>query len=240
MYSVAGEAAANAAGMPIEKLVRNRILRPLGLTNTGFTMGEMSDSPNHALPYMAASYEDAVAGRFIELPLDGGAEKSAAAGDMYASVLDLARWGQVIMKEGLYNGKQVLSKEGIAATLTAHTIFTPAIRDPDVGLSVQYGMGWGLGSYKGNNLYQHSKASQRDRLSCRPLSRSVGGLMMGVSTLSFYVLNRWSCLWLHHRLGNLPECRAGGSCLDQLRSDCFAYVRETASGGRNPWSSQVP
>lgn len=187
MYSVAGEAAANAAGMPIEKLVRNRILRPLGLTNTGFTMGEMSKNPNHALPYMAASYEDAVAGRFIELPLDGGAEKSAAAGDMYATVLDLARWGQVVMKEGLHNGKQVLSKEGIAATLTAHTIFTPALRDPDMGLSVQYGMGWGLGSYKGNNFYQHSKASRRDRLSHRSLLRSDVEPMISVSTLAFFM-----------------------------------------------------
>ncbi|KAI9232922.1 MAG: beta-lactamase/transpeptidase-like protein [Podila humilis] len=156
MYSVAGEAAANAAGMPIEKLVRNRIFRPLGLTNTGFTMEEMSKNPNHALPYKAASFEDAVAGRFIELPLDGAIEKDAAAGDMYASVLDLARWGQVVMKEGLHNGKQMLSKEGIAVTLTAHTIMDPVIRDPDFALSSQYGMGWYFDTYKGNNLYRHS------------------------------------------------------------------------------------
>ncbi|KAG0029357.1 hypothetical protein BGZ81_003875 [Podila clonocystis] len=155
MYCVAGEAAANVAGIPIEHLVRDKIFRPLGLSSMGFTMRDMSKSPSHALPYKAASYEDAVAGRFIELPLDGMAEKSAAAGDIYASVLDLARWAQVIMKEGVHNGKQVLSKEGIAATLAAHTIMSPALRDPDVGLSLQYGMGWALGSYKGNNLYQH-------------------------------------------------------------------------------------
>ncbi|KAF9335523.1 hypothetical protein BG006_011294 [Podila minutissima] len=155
MYSVAGEAAANVAGVSIEQLVRDKIFRPLGFSSMGFTMDAMSKSSNHALPYKAASYEDAVAGRFIELPLDGMAEKSAAAGDMYSSVLDLTRWGEAVRKGGVQNGKQVLSKEGIAATLTAHTIFNPALRDPDVGLSVQYGMGWVLGSYKGNNLYEH-------------------------------------------------------------------------------------
>ncbi|KAG0086754.1 hypothetical protein BGZ92_007895 [Podila epicladia] len=156
MYSVAGEAAANVAGAPIEQLVRDKIFKPLGFSSMGFTMDAMSKNSNHALPYKAASYEDAVAGRFIELPLDGMAEKSAAAGDMYATVLDLVRWGNTVMKGGVQNGKQVLSKEGIAATLTAHTILNPALRDPDVGLSVQYGMGWALGSYKGNNLYEHS------------------------------------------------------------------------------------
>ncbi|KAF9203516.1 hypothetical protein BGZ59_001574, partial [Podila verticillata] len=156
MYAVAGEAAARVAGVPLEKLVRDKIFRPLGLSNTGFSMTEMSESSNFALPYQADSYEDAVAGRFVELPLDGGTQKVAAAGDMYSTVLDLARWGHVVMKGGMQNGKQVLSKEGIEATLTAHSIFDPAIRDPDLALSQQYGMGWILNSYKGNNLYEHS------------------------------------------------------------------------------------
>lgn len=123
MYAVAGEAAARVAGVPFETLVRDKIIRPLGLVNTGVTMGEMRKSSNHALPYLAASYEDAVAGRSVELPLDGGAEKTAAAGDMYASVLDLARWGQVVMNGGMQNGKQVLSKEEIEATLTARKLW---------------------------------------------------------------------------------------------------------------------
>lgn len=157
MYAVVGEAAAKVAGMSIEQLVRNKILRPLGLTNTGFTMGELSNSPKFAVPFMADSYRDAVAGRFIELPMDGGTEKTAAAGDMFADVLDLARWGQVIMMGGQQYGKQVLSKDGVDATLTARTIFSPAMRDPDFGLSTQYSMGWLLNSYKGNNFFEHSK-----------------------------------------------------------------------------------
>jgi len=166
MYAVAGEAAANVAGVPIEQLVRNNIFRPLGLTNTGFSMHELSMNPNYALPYTTASFKDAVAGRFIELSLDGASEKYAAAGDMYSSVLDLAQWGQVVMKEGVHNGKQVLSKEGIAATVTAHTIYKGAIRDPDTGLSLLYGMGWTLNTYKGNNFYEHSKMTRGGRVLC--------------------------------------------------------------------------
>ncbi|KAG0094590.1 hypothetical protein BGZ93_007027 [Podila epicladia] len=135
MYAVAGEAAANVAGVTLEQLVHDKVFKPLGLSNTGFSMAEMTKNKNFAMPNYAASYEDAVAGRFIETPLDAPAKMIAAAGDMYATVLDL---------------------EGIAATLTAHTIYNPALRDPDFGLSVQYGMGWFLKAYKGNNFYEHS------------------------------------------------------------------------------------
>lgn len=157
MYAVAGEAAARVAGVPFEKLVRDKIFRPLGLSHTGFSMTEMSENSNFAVPFSANSYEDAKAGRFTELPLDNAVQKVAAAGDIFSSALDLARWGHVIMKGGVLNGKQVLSKEGIEATLSAHTINSPAERDTDFALSVQYGMGWALNSYKGHNFYVHGK-----------------------------------------------------------------------------------
>ncbi|KAF9372319.1 hypothetical protein CPB97_001334, partial [Podila verticillata] len=156
MYGVAGEAAANAAGVPIEQLIHDKILKPLGMSNSGFSNKELSKSSNFAAPFMAESFADATAGRFVQVAMDDGAALSAAAGNMYANVLDLVRWGQVVMSEGKHDGKQVLSKEGIAATLTAHTIFQGAINDPGEGPSVQYGMGWTLRSYKGNALYEHS------------------------------------------------------------------------------------
>ncbi|KAF9335521.1 hypothetical protein BG006_011292 [Podila minutissima] len=159
MYAVAGEAAARVAGVPFEKLVRDKIFRPLGLSQTGFSMAEMSENSNFAVPFSADSYEDAKAGRFTELPLDNAIQKVAAAGDIFSSALDLARWGHAIMKGGVLNGKQVLSKEGIEATLSAHTIYSPAERDPDFALSAQYGMGWVLNSYKGHNLYEHGGRS---------------------------------------------------------------------------------
>ncbi|KAG0086757.1 hypothetical protein BGZ92_007898 [Podila epicladia] len=63
IYCVAGEAAANVAGVSLEQLVCNKIFRPLGF---------LTD-------------------RFIELdPLNDAVEKNAAAGDMYSNVLDLA------------------------------------------------------------------------------------------------------------------------------------------------------
>ncbi|KAF9293181.1 hypothetical protein BGZ74_011828 [Mortierella antarctica] len=82
--------------------------------------------------------------------LDDAVEKSAAAGDMYSNVVDLARWGQVVMKGGTLNGKQVLNKERIEVTLTAHTIYKPANSDLNFGLLIQYSMGGGSYGYVTN------------------------------------------------------------------------------------------
>ncbi|KAF9335527.1 hypothetical protein BG006_011298 [Podila minutissima] len=140
MYCVVGEAAAKVAGIPFTKLVRNKVLKPLGLSNTGFSMSEMAKKPNFAVPFQAASHEDAVADRFTELPLDGASDLSTAAGD--------------ILSEGMVDGKQVLSKAGIAATLTSKTVYAGYVRHPDFAPLAQYIMGWVLNQYKGNNIFE--------------------------------------------------------------------------------------
>ncbi|KAF9419443.1 hypothetical protein BGZ94_009404 [Podila epigama] len=156
MYCVAGEAAANVAKVPYKKLVKNKILKPLNMKKSGFTMGEMSKHANHALPYTAASYQDSVEGRFIEMPLSGIAEKSAPAGDMYSNALDMARWGQTFVSQGKVDGKQVLSQENILTTTSVRSIITPLNPHPSFAPGNFYGMGWILNSYQGHRFYEHT------------------------------------------------------------------------------------
>ncbi|KAF9432547.1 hypothetical protein BGZ76_010643 [Entomortierella beljakovae] len=129
MYGVAGVAAGNVEGVSYEDLVREKVFKPLGLTNTGFTTEEMSKRDNYALPYQAATFEDARNGIFEELPLDNMATACAPSGDIYSNVLDLVRWGQTIMQHGR--------------------------RSADFAPVGGYGMGWGIDSYKGNIMYSH-------------------------------------------------------------------------------------
>ncbi|KAF9170924.1 hypothetical protein BGX20_008345 [Mortierella sp. AD010] len=129
MYAVAGEAAANIAGIPYEDVVREKVLKPLGLTNTGFSPTEMKKrTAAHAMPYNASSYEDAQRGLFQQESLEESYMTFAPAGDMYSNVLDLVRWGRVVMKNGELDGKQILNKESIQETLTARTILQPLRR----------------------------------------------------------------------------------------------------------------
>ncbi|KAG0017324.1 hypothetical protein BGZ80_008404 [Entomortierella chlamydospora] len=151
MTSIAGIAAANAVDMEYEDLVRQKLIKPLGLNNTGFSIKEMSKHRNYAVPYDAASFSDAKSGKFKQLSLESMATGVAApAGGLYSNVLDLVRWGQTIMRYGEQDGNQVLSKDSVIETLSAQSIYSKGRRTPEFSPSLTYGMGWILDSYKGS------------------------------------------------------------------------------------------
>ncbi|KAF8982814.1 hypothetical protein BGZ46_000540 [Entomortierella lignicola] len=155
MYAVAGEAAANVAGVSYEKLVIDKIIDPLGLTNTGFGPIEMSQRSNYAMPYGAASLDDAKNGLYELGYLDEIYMADAPAGDIYSNVLDVVRWGRVIMKHGELDGKQVLNKKSVEKTLRGYTIMERKRRTPEFAPVLTYGLGWNLDSYKGQTVYHH-------------------------------------------------------------------------------------
>ncbi|KAF9343349.1 hypothetical protein BGX26_005878 [Mortierella sp. AD094] len=108
----------------------------------------MGKHNNYALPYTAASYEDAVNGKREQLPLTNMATAVAPSGDMYSNVFDLVRWGQAITHYGKQDGKQILKKDSI-------TEIQKRSKLTNFGPSPSYGMGWAMNSYKGNIVYSH-------------------------------------------------------------------------------------
>ncbi|CAO3566623.1 unnamed protein product [Mortierella alpina] len=156
MYTVAGEAAARVAGMSYEDVVREKVIRPLGLNNTGFSQTEMRDqSPNHAMPFSVRSFEDAQKGDFKAEKMDEVYMTYAPAGDMYSNVLDLVKWGRVVIKGGELDGNQVLNKKSIQETLKPQTIMQGGRRGPEYAPMVNYGLGWCIDSYKGRANHRH-------------------------------------------------------------------------------------
>ncbi|KAF9110887.1 hypothetical protein BGX27_005755 [Mortierella sp. AM989] len=156
MFAVAGEAAANVVNISYEDLVREKVLVPLGLNNSGFSAKEMSQRSNYAMPYEAKSLKDAQNGKFSQLPLDNMATAWAPAGDMYSNVIDLVKWGQTIIHLGEQDGKQVLNKDSITEILSGQSISIKERRTPEFGATAAYGLGWMLDTYKGNIIYHHT------------------------------------------------------------------------------------
>ncbi|KAG0318383.1 hypothetical protein BGZ97_003883 [Linnemannia gamsii] len=155
IYAVAGEAAANVAGMSYADLIKTKVLEPLGLKDAGLSHPEMARKPNYAMPYDAATYEDARNGIYEEGYIDEIPMADAPAGDIYMNVVDLAKWGRVILKEGELDGKQVLNKESVQETLKSHNIVQLPQRRPGLAPTLGYGLGWLLDSYKGHACIQH-------------------------------------------------------------------------------------
>lgn len=79
----------------------------------------------------------------------------APAGDIYMNVVDLAKWGRVILKEGELDGKQVLDKASVQETLKPHNIYSAKARRPELAPTAGYGFGWVLDSYRGHTIMHH-------------------------------------------------------------------------------------
>ncbi|KAF9543600.1 hypothetical protein EC957_000604 [Mortierella hygrophila] len=160
LYAVAGEAAANVAGVSYSELIKNKIFGPLGLRSAGLSHLEMARQSNYAMPYDADSFDDARNGIFEEGFFDPIPMADAPAGDIFMNAMDLAKWGRVILKEGELDGKQVLNKKSIQETLKAQSIVDDDERRPGFSPTLGYGLGWMLDSYKGgsNPGYQSNLA----------------------------------------------------------------------------------
>ncbi|KAF9204891.1 hypothetical protein BGZ59_000807 [Podila verticillata] len=239
-YSIAGEAAANVAGIPYERLVRNKIFRPLGLTHTGFSPIDMGKRPNHAMPFYADSLEDAQAGKFHEGYLDNLIELNAAAGDIYSNVYDLLRWGNTIMKFGELDGKQVLNKEAIEEQLKAHTIYRSVKTLPELAPAANYGFGWFMDSYKGQTVYYHGG----NTLGFSSMIAFFPDSDLVITTLSNVYIAALP-MFLHYYLAdeilNLPRTRdwTGAVALDQAIR-FFNFTAKEALGNFPPRQKNSP
>ncbi|KAF8930772.1 hypothetical protein BGZ47_000397 [Haplosporangium gracile] len=156
IYAVAGEAGAEVAKMTYAELIKAKLLEPLGLKDSGLSLPDMEKLPNFARPYDAATFDDSKKGVYEEGYMDQIHMADAAAGDIYMNVLDLVKWGQVILKEGELDGKQVLNKESVQETLKPHNIMESKARKPDFAPTAGYSFGWILDSYKGHAIVHHS------------------------------------------------------------------------------------
>jgi CubicO group peptidase (beta-lactamase class C family) len=197
-YVAAGLAAGAAAGSSWSALVKARILTPLGMTSTRTT----EDAWNE--PGTARGYSwDEVRKKLEPLALETqgiNIDGLAPAGAISSTVIDMASWIRFLLRQGVHDGKALISPASLAATLT------PQVQ---VGGGGAYGMGWMVRPWRGQRLIVHDGALMG-------FSAVVG--MLPESDLGFVVLaNTQSALPAialqlvpQYLLGELPP-RAGDS-----------------------------
>jgi CubicO group peptidase (beta-lactamase class C family) len=154
MYSGAGYAIELVSGKPWETFVRERILTPLGMTRTTFTIDEMLKTPEPGVPYT----ERRDTTELYRIPYYSDAIGVAPAGAINSSITDVSKWLIALMNDGAVDGRQVLPKAAIKQTLA------PSIALPNTNLEVRgwgeilnaaYGMGRWTASYRGHLIAYH-------------------------------------------------------------------------------------
>ncbi len=142
------------SGRTWEQFVRERILQPLDMKSTGYTIAEMVKGPEHGVGFT----EKRDTFELYQTPYYEDIEGVAPCGAIVSNIDDLSHWLIALMNDGTYRGKQVLPKDVLKQTLQ------PAIGMPNTAaeqrgywevLNSAYGMGRWTASYRGHLIAYH-------------------------------------------------------------------------------------
>lgn len=123
------------SGLPFATFVSQRILEPLGMSDTGFDPA--ADGPE-ALPPLGAfggpglSPEERMP-LFTSLVMPGGG--------LWSTPDDVLRFGRAMLHGGTLDGVQILDNRSVEVMTSSRT---DGLVHPDTGEPVRYGLGWAL------------------------------------------------------------------------------------------------
>ena len=134
-YGVLGVVLARAGGRPLEELLRERVLDPLGMAETDFVAPPGRLPPCYAIGESGlVMFDDASNSRWATAP-----SFPDARGGLVSTAADLLRFASALLNGG--NG--VLTADAVTAMTTDH--LTPQQRRSPSALAFLGGSGWGYG-----------------------------------------------------------------------------------------------
>ncbi|MFI6346059.1 serine hydrolase [Streptomyces sp. NPDC050560] len=139
-------------GKPLDKLVSERITRPLHLTDTGY------NPPAYKLPRIAATeYESTPARGMVRGSVhdENAWALNGVAGHagVFSTVDDLAVLAQTILNGGVYKGRRILSEHGVKLM---EENFNQAFPDDSHGLGFELDQIWYMGGLSGPGTLGHT------------------------------------------------------------------------------------
>ncbi len=152
MYVAAGEAGATAAGKSWDQLIHERILTPLGMTETNTSVTLLPSIANVATPH---SVVDGVVKAVSYTNMDA----AAPAGAINSNVADMVKWLRFQLDSGRVGDRRLVSKRNFIETHTAQTVtrLDSAYRAFNPFTHVRsYAFGWQVMDYRGREILSHA------------------------------------------------------------------------------------
>jgi CubicO group peptidase (beta-lactamase class C family) len=170
-YMTAGEVVAAASGMDWEEFIETHIFDQLGMTSattssTDFWDDEYLDTIREDIGIEDAKVDNIVMGHFYkeDTPQPGpwwDPDLAAPAASICMSIQDWAKWIQLMLGKGNYEGKRLIKSKVIDEMQTAQILLpkfwinmTKAF-DPAKAM----GLGWFVGDYRGRKFLSHGGGS---------------------------------------------------------------------------------
>jgi CubicO group peptidase (beta-lactamase class C family) len=154
MFAAVGYLIELQSGKTWEQFVKERILEPLQMTSTSYSVADMLKRIEFGVGFTERrdSFE------LYRIPYYEDISGVAPCGAIVSNIEDMSHWLIALMNQGKYDGRQVLPAEVLKATLR------PAIALPNTALetrgwseilNVAYGMGRETASYRGHLITFH-------------------------------------------------------------------------------------
>jgi CubicO group peptidase (beta-lactamase class C family) len=123
------------SGMPFAEFLKTRLFNPLGMKDTTFWPSK------NQVARLAKSYRPNDDGTGLEetritqlhYPLDDPKREPIPAGGLFSSAADLVRFCQMILNEGVFHGKRIVSANAVRQMTSKQT---------GSAISAEYGFGW--------------------------------------------------------------------------------------------------
>lgn len=149
MFMTAGYLVEKVSGTSWEDFTKQRLLDPLQMSSTNFSVKSLSSGNDAAKGY--GEKNDVV----VELPYRN-IDAVGPAGSINSNIVDMSHWAMMLVNGGKYNGKEVLNPSTVA-DLQRPTMVTPAqvpLTNTESTYGA-YGLGWFINTYRGHVLVQH-------------------------------------------------------------------------------------
>ena len=153
LYTVAGYLVEVLSGQPWEGFLQQRLLTPLDMRDTTYSVQESRRSSDVALPYRLAGDQIHPMAFYERFQAVG------PAGSMNSTLVDMTKWLRCLLNQGQTGLVRLVSEAQFAQLVSPH-ILTPAA--PTLYASYPklfdwtYGCGWFVTSYRGHRQIQHS------------------------------------------------------------------------------------
>lgn len=154
MFMTAGYIAGWLNGKSWENTIYERILVPLGMNGTNFSLKDSQSSPDFALPYRKGNDVKAEVKR---MPFDEQCPDRCAigpAGEINSTVADMSQYLLFDLNKGKLAGKTLLSENNAIQMQTPQMVIQGA---PDFKeeSETSYGMGFFISQYRGHKRVEH-------------------------------------------------------------------------------------
>lgn len=152
-YAMAGEVVRVTSGMSWEEFVQARIFAPLGMSETVATLAGTTSRPNVASPH--GTVDDT-----LRVIANRSVDPVAAAGSVWSSVHDMAKWMNFVLDSGRVGGRRLVRAEGFTDWLTPRIVVPRADFYPTTRFSrphfIGYALGWFIQDYAGDAVAMHT------------------------------------------------------------------------------------